>query len=121
MLLLLKLLLRHERAAAAALALILAVVQSIELGTNSDAPPWLNAVVAGVIMGTFTVLLLRYGLLSAVAGVAVANALSMFHLSTDFSSWRSGPAVDVLLVLAALVAFAFKASQRTSLRAGHPG
>jgi serine/threonine-protein kinase len=117
MLLLLKLLLRNERAAAAALALVLAVVQSIELGTNSDAPPWLNVVLAGVIMGSFTVLLLRYGLLSAVAGVAVANALSVFHLSTDFSSWRSGPAVDVLLVLAALVAFAFRASQRTTLRA----
>ncbi len=117
MLLLLKLLLRRELAAALALAAILIVVQSIELNVNSDAPPWLNVVLAGVIMGTFTALLLRYGLLSAVAGVTVANILLTFHLSTDFSSWRSGPAVDVLLVLAALVAFAFRATQRTSLGA----
>ena len=121
MLLLLKLLLRHERAAAGVLALILTVIQSIEMGVNSDAPPWLNGVLAGVIMGTFTALLLSYGLLSAVTGLTVANILLVFHLSTDLSSWRSGPAVDVLLVLAALVAFAFRASQRTSLRPGHPG
>jgi hypothetical protein len=59
-------------------------------------------------------------LLSAVTGLTVANILLVFHLSTDFSSWRSGPAVDVLLVLTALVAFAFRASQRTMVRAG-PG
>jgi hypothetical protein len=118
MLLLLKLLLRRERAAALALAVILTVIQSINLGGDSYSPVWLNALLAGVIMGTFTALLLDYGLLSAVAGLTVANALLVFHLGTDFSGWRSGPTVDVLLVLAALVAFAFRASQRGARAVG---
>jgi hypothetical protein len=42
----------------------------------------------------------------------------MSHLSTDFSSWRSGPSVDIFIALAALVAFAFHASRRSTRPAG---
>jgi serine/threonine-protein kinase len=111
---LLKLLLRRERRAAFALALLLTGLQALEQGAQGDAPLWLKLVLAGVIMGTFTMLLLGCGLLSAVVGLTVVNMLLTFHLDTDFSSWRSGPTVDVFVVLAVLVAFAFRASQRSA-------
>ena len=111
---LLKLLLRRERRAAFALVLLLTGLQALEQGAQGDAPLWLKLVLAGIIMGTFTLLLLGCGLLSAVVGLTVVNMLLTFHLDTDFSSWRSGPTVDVFVVLAVLVAFAFRASQRSS-------
>ena len=112
LLMLLKMLLRRERWAALALAILLTALQAIEQGAQGDAPWWLNLTVAAAIMSTFTALLLRFGLLSAVVGLTVANMLLVFHLSTDFSSWRSGPTVDVLIVLVALVGLAFRAAQR---------
>ena len=118
LLMLLKMLLRRERWAAFALATLLTAFQAIEQGAQGDAPLWLNLTLAAAIMGTFTALLLRFGLLSAVVGLTVANMLLVFHLSTDFSSWRSGPTVDVLIVLVALVGFAFRASQRPVRSAG---
>ena len=114
LLMLLKMLLRRERWAASALAILLTAFQAIEQGAQGDAPLWLNLTLAATIMGTFTALLLRFGLLSAVVGLSVANTLLVFHLSTDFSSWRSGPTVDVLIVLVALVGLAFRASQRSA-------
>ncbi len=95
-----------------ALAILLTAFQAIEQRAQGDAPLWLNLTLAATIMGTFTALLLRFGLLSAVVGLTVANMLLVFHLSTDFSSWRSGPTVDVLIVLVVLVGLAFRASQR---------
>jgi serine/threonine-protein kinase len=112
LLLLLKMLLRRERWAAVALGVLLTAFQSIEMNAGSDAPLWVNVALAAGIMATFTVLLLHFGLLSAVVGVTVANVLLVFPVSTDFGGWQGGPTATAFLALAALVAFAFRASQR---------
>ena len=110
-LLLLKLLLRRERLAAAALVAVLTLVQALGQSGASETPAWLNAAQAVVIMSSFTFLLLRFGLLSAVVGVTFVNSVFSFPFTTDFGSWASGPTVAALLFAAAVVGFAFHASQ----------
>jgi hypothetical protein len=114
LLLLLKLALRRERWAALTLCAILTAVQALQQSFARTAPWWFNLLLAAVIMGTFLLLLLRGGLLSAVVGVAFCNTLLLVPLSMDFSSWRSGPSKVVLLVVVAIVVFSWRASQGTS-------
>jgi hypothetical protein len=63
-----------------------------------------------VLMGSYAWLLLRFGLLSAIAGLYVLKLLTQFPLSTEFGSWRGAPTIFVMLVLAALVVTAFRVS-----------
>jgi Protein kinase domain len=119
-LLLLKRLLRNERLAAWALAILLTAVQALEMSGRDAMPLWLTIGVAAVIMASFTLLLLRYGLLSAAAGVVFVNSFLAIPLTTDLRSWSSGPTVLVLLAAGLLVAFAFRVSQGTALPAAPP-
>jgi hypothetical protein len=119
-LLLLKRLLRHERLAAWALAVLLTTVQTLEQAGPGAMPLWLAISFSVVIMGSFTLLLLRFGLLSTAVGVTFVNGFLAMPLTTDLRSWSSGPTVIVLLAAGALVAFAFRASQGTSLRGARP-
>jgi len=120
-LLLLKRLLRNERLAAWALGILLTLVQALEQSGRGTMPPWLAISLAVMIMGSFTVLLLRFGLLSAAVGVAFANGFLAMPLTTDLRSWSSGPTVLVLLVYSLLVFFAFRASQGSGARAIRSG
>jgi serine/threonine-protein kinase len=114
-LLLLKRLLRSERLAAWALGILLTTVQALESGRGTM-PLWLSIALAVVIMSSFTVLLLRFGLLSAAVGVTFVNGLLAMPLTTDLRSWSSGPTVLVLIAAGLLVGFAFRASKGTRLR-----
>ena len=80
-------------------------------------PLWLSIPLAVVIMSSFTVLLLRFGLLSAAVGVAFVNGLLAMPLTTDLRSWSSGPTVLMLVAAGLLVGFAFRVSQGTGVRA----
>ncbi len=113
-LLLLKKLLRRERLAAWALAAILTTAQALEQSTRSSLPAWILVPLSALVMGTFTLLLLRFGLLAAVVGVAFANSLLSLPLTTDLQGWSGGPTVLVLLVDGLLVLFAFRSSQGTA-------
>jgi hypothetical protein len=111
-LLLFKLLFRREWLAAAALVAVLTLVQALgQRGAGDETPVWLEAAQAAVIMSSFTFLLLRFGLLSAVVGVTFLNTVFSFPLVTDFGSWASGPTTAALLFATAVVGFAFTASQ----------
>ncbi len=116
-LLLLKRLLRNERIAAWALGILLTAVQALQQGMAS---PWIAIPLAIVIMGSFTVLLLRFGLLSAAVGVTFVNCFLAMPLTTDLRSWSSGPTVVVLIAAGLLVTFAFRASQGTGSRIASP-
>jgi serine/threonine protein kinase len=118
-LLLLKRLLRNERLAAWALGILLTVIQGLEQ-SRGPLPLWLAIPLAVVIMSSFTVLLLRFGLLSTAVGVTFVNGFLAMPLTTDLRSWSSGPTVIVLIASGALVAFAFRASQGTSVRVARP-
>jgi serine/threonine-protein kinase len=115
-LLLLKRLLRNERLAAAVLVVLLTTVQAL-VQTERGAPLWLAGLVSFALMGTFTALLLRFGLLSAAVGVAFLNTCLALPLTTDLGSWSSGPSVIVLLAAGALVTLAFRAAQRRRVAA----
>lgn len=117
-LLLLKLLLRREQLAALAMVAVLTLVQALGQSVNSETPLWLNVGKALLVMSSFAFLLLRFGLLSAVVGVTFVNSVFAFPMTTDLSSWSSGPTIVALLVAAALVGFAFRASQSPSRMTG---
>ncbi len=120
-LLLLKRLLRNEQLAAWALGILLTLVQALEQSARGTMPPWLAIPLSVVIMGSFTLLLLRYGLLSAAVGVAFVNGFLAMPLTTDLRSWSSGPTVLVLLAASLLVFFAFRASQGSGARTTRSG
>ena len=119
-LLLLKRLLRNERLAAWALGILLTAVQALEQGSRGTTSPWIAIPLAVVIMSSFTVLLLRFGLLSAAVGVTFVNGFLAMPLTTDLRSWSSGPTVILLLAATLLVGFAFRASQGMGVRAVRP-
>ena len=64
-----------------------------------------------------TLVLLRFGLLAAIANIFVVNQLISLPLTPNLGSWMGGPTVIVALVLGALLAFAFQAAT-TSRRRG---
>jgi serine/threonine-protein kinase len=116
LLLLLKLVLRRERWAALTLVGVLTVQQALQSTIAKGAPWWFNVCLAAIIMASFVLLLLRWGLLSGVVGVTLANTLLIFPLSLDLGSWRSGPAKVALLVVGLTVFLAFRASQSGAVR-----
>ena len=115
LLLLLRLLLGHDRRAAGAFVLVLTAIQAVELADELGQARWLVFPLSLLITGSYAWVLLRFGLLSLIAGVYVIHALTAFPLTTDFSSWRGGPTVFVMILLAALAVLAFRISQATGL------
>jgi hypothetical protein len=107
--LLLRLVIRNDTGATAVLLLLMTGVQVAGSQWEFSALPLL-IIVSVVIMGSYTWLLLRFGLLSALAGVYVFKLMYAFPLSTDFGSWRGAPTIFVMLVLAALAITAFRVS-----------
>jgi hypothetical protein len=66
-------------------------------------------------MGSYSFLLLRFGLLSAIAGFYTVNLLLALPLTTDLGSWMGGATVTVVAVAILLGLYAYS----TSLP-GHP-
>jgi hypothetical protein len=60
-----------------------------------------------------TLMLLRFGLLAAIANIYVVNLLVSLPLTPDVGGWRGGPTVVVVLVLGALLVFGFHAATAT--------
>jgi len=60
-----------------------------------------------------TLMLLRFGLLAAIANIYVVNVLVSLPLTPDVGGWRGGPTVVVVLVLGALLVFGFHAATAT--------
>jgi serine/threonine-protein kinase len=114
--LLLLLLLRREKIAAIALVTILGLFGGLHDGDVA----WLALPVSFFIMGTYVFLLLRFGLLSGIAGIYVLNVVLGVHLSIDLGDWRSAATVPVLglAMVIGIVAFRISLGSRPAFGGG---
>jgi hypothetical protein len=109
LLLLLRLALRSQRAAVAVFVLTSAV------GAATSGHFWIAFFTGAVQTGMFVLLLVRVGLLAAVAAFYVTGLFILFPVTGDLRAWYAGAGVTALLVLAALALFGF-----TTALAGRP-
>jgi serine/threonine-protein kinase len=109
--LVLRLLFRRELLA----TIVLVAVLTLADATQMEEPAWLALPIALFIMGSYSFLLLRFGLLSAIAGFYTVNLLLALPLTTDLGSWMGGATVTVVAVAILLGLYAYS----TSLP-GHP-
>ena len=101
---LLRSVLRRDGLAAPALVLILLLPSTLGAGEAA----WYTLPVMLVWMVTWILLLLRFGLLAASVGPFVYEMLYVFPITTDLSSWKAGPTLLVLPLLALLAVSAFR-------------
>jgi serine/threonine-protein kinase len=99
---LLRAVLRREWLAGAAFVILFAGFRIL----ISDNKP-LDAVLLPAVYGIIVVVLLRFGLLTLVSGIFVADLLLPAPLTTTLSAWYAPYGVALLVVVAALAAFAF--------------
>ncbi len=111
--LVLRLLLKHDLAAALVLCAMLTVFQATELEANL----WVRFGVSFVMIGAYTVLLLRLGLLAAIVALYVFNLLAAFPLTSNLGTWYSAPTVAAGLVVAALAVYAYRTATGSPRRA----
>ena len=87
-----------------------AVLLLLYVGINvaaSTANPALDGFSALLIGGSIVFLLLRFGLLTAVAAAFCSSILEVFPLTPDFSAWYAAGSILALAVVAALLIYAF--------------
>jgi serine/threonine-protein kinase len=104
----LRLLIRHDYLAGLLVSLLLSVFQATGLG----AEPWLRAAISFVMMATYTLLLLRVGLVAAIVALYVSTLLIALPLTTSLGDWYSGPTVAAAVVVTAIALYAFRTSAR---------
>ncbi|PYV12910.1 MAG: hypothetical protein DMG07_15995 [Acidobacteria bacterium] len=73
----------------------------------STASPAVDAAEILIVSASMLFLLLRFGLLSAIAAIFCSEALDLFPLTADFSAWYAGTSAFPLLVVGALAVYAF--------------
>ncbi len=103
---LLRMLLRRDALAIAALALVLIGPNGFSMGESL----WLGVPISVAVMVTWILLLLRFGLLAAWIGELVYTVLYVFPLTTDLASWKAAPTLLALPLLALLCVFALRNS-----------
>jgi serine/threonine-protein kinase len=108
--LILRFVLRRESLAVVGLVVLLA---GLEVAASTQ-PLWLSLPVRLVIMGTYAFVLLRFGLLAAMAGGFVCDTLLIAPLTADLGAWFAGPTLFAVLIVAAVAVVAF----RTALGGG---
>ena len=99
-------LLRKEWAAAVVWVLLFTIFEAA--GTRSTPPVVLVTWLIGNSLAVF--LLIRFGLLALVASQFFNNLLSNFPLTTQMSSWYAGLSLAGILLIAAMVFYAFYTS-----------
>ena len=88
------------------LALVVILLLPSALGAGEAA--WFTLPVLVVWTLTWILLLLRFGLLAAIVGPFVYEMLYVFPLTTDLPSWKAGPTLLALPLLALLAVAAFR-------------
>jgi hypothetical protein len=101
---LLRSVLQRDGLATASLILILLLPSAFGAGETA----WYTLPVLLVWMLTWILLLLRFGLLAASVGPFVYEMLYVFPITSDLSSWKAGPTLLVLPLLALLAVIAFR-------------
>jgi hypothetical protein len=97
---LLRVLLRREWLAAAAVVL---VAQFLGFGVQTV----LERIAFTTMVGVFLLVIIRFGVLAIAAGFFAMNLLSGLFLATDFSAWYAGGTILVVSVFLAFTAYAF--------------
>ncbi len=110
------LLLGRDRPASAALVVVLGAIQAVGQSVEFGQGLWPLLPLNLLIMACYAWLLLRFGLLAAIVGGYVIDLLRAFPLSPELGSWKGGPTVSVVLLLAALPLFAFRTSLAPATR-----
>jgi serine/threonine-protein kinase len=105
--LILRFVLRREWPAVIALVLVLS---GLQIAGSSD-PAWLNGPLRLVVMSSYAFVLLRFGLLAAMAGPFVADALLIAPLTVDLGAWYSSATVFSVLLVSAVAILAFRTAQ----------
>jgi serine/threonine-protein kinase len=103
---LLRMLLRRDALAIAAVTVVLIGPGGFEMGESA----WLAMPISVAVMVTWILLLLRFGLLAAWVGEFVWVVLYEFPITTDLASWKSAPTLLALPLLALLCIFALRNS-----------
>ena len=103
---LLRTLLRRDAIAVVALAAVLLAPH----GLGMDESAWVALPISAAVTLTWILLLLRFGLLAAWVGEFVYDVLYVFPITTDLASWKAGPTLFALPVLALLCVAALRAT-----------
>jgi Protein kinase domain len=111
--LVLRLLLKHDLAAAVVLAAVLTLFEA----TAGEGSFWVRLGLTVILMGTYTLLLLRLGLLAAIVAMYVSKLLVGLPLTTSLGSWHSAPTIAAGLVVTAVAVYGFRAATRIARRA----
>ena len=111
-LLLARLLLRNERAAVACLVAALTLIQVLSM----PGPLWARVPLGLYIMGGVVLVLLRFGVLSTIAGAFVTNLLLASPLTTEAFGWAGGPTVVAVGLTAGLALWSFRVAAGPRLR-----
>ncbi len=101
--LILRFVLRREVPTVLAFVVILTFV-----ATTRAEPLWLGVTAGLIVMGSYTFVLLRFGLLAACTGPFFANCFNAFPYTTDIGQWYAGPTLTVLPLVALLAVLAFR-------------
>jgi hypothetical protein len=104
-----RLLLRRDLPAAVALALVLSVVQASELEASLP----VRLLLGVLIMGGYSALLMRLGLLAAFVAVYVLHLIFNFPQTTHLSAWYATPTLVGGLVVAALAVYGYRTATAT--------
>jgi serine/threonine-protein kinase len=99
-----RLLLRRDSLAAVAVTLAVAVTA----GATGGPAAWFVVPAVALWTVTWIVLLLRFGLLSAIVGLFAYDLLTIFPLTAELSAWTAGPTLVILPLLAILAVLALR-------------
>jgi hypothetical protein len=97
-----RLLLRRDSLAAAAVTLAVLAPNAATAGPMA----WFLVPALALWMASWIVILLRFGLLSAIVGLFAYDLLIIFPLTADLSGWTAGPTLLALPLLAILAVLA---------------
>jgi hypothetical protein len=110
---LVRLLVRNQWVAVAAIVLVFAVPAAY--GTEN---PVLHAVENALVFGTALLLLVRFGLLALLVALCVNNVLQAYPLTGHFAEWYAQPTILVYVLVTALAVFGFYTATAGKSRLG---
>jgi serine/threonine-protein kinase len=111
LLVLLRLILRGEKAAAVAFGVLFGLIRLLLM---QGLPLWLSLPLVAGMVAVITLVLLRYGLLACAVALFVTDQLLTFPLDPRLSTWMGKPTVFALAVVLALALHGFRSALRRS-------
>jgi len=93
-------------------AIVAAALLTLQQGALTDSTTFgMDIALYVFIFAVFAFILLRMGLVPAIAGIVFINMASRIATAPDFLNWINGPAITQLLLLIGIALFGFWRSQ----------